>query len=102
VSNKSLQLQERYAHVERLVVTGDLLPQPVDLLLHADIPDREDKLLDSHLLINQMIGIRVEGLFAFLQRGLEVLAREWHRLAILLHELTQLCKACMECGELLY
>ena len=79
----------------------DLLPQTVNLFLHADIPDREDELLDSHLLIDQVIGIWIKGLLASFQRRLKVLAWKRHRLAILFHELTQLRETCMECGKLL-
>ena len=81
-------------------MASDLLPQAINLFLHAHITNRVDDLLDSHLFINQMLGIRLQRLFALVQRRLKVLAgkRQWFR--ILCHQRTQLCQAAMESRKL--
>jgi hypothetical protein len=54
---RRLQLQKGDTHVQRLVMTADLFSQPVDFFFHPDVSDREDELLDSHLLIDEMISV---------------------------------------------
>lgn len=69
-------MQKGNAHVQRLVMTTDLFPQPIDLLFHPDVSDREDELLDGHLLIDEMFSVWLQGLFTLLQRVFEILDRE--------------------------
>ena len=83
-------------------MASDLLPQPVYLFLHTHVSDRENELLDAHLLVDQVICIWVERLFTSLECCLELLDGKRHGLAILLHQLTQLDQAGVKGSELLH
>lgn len=49
---KALQLQERDAHLQRLTMARDLLPQPVDFFFLAHVLDCVDDLAKVHLLVD--------------------------------------------------
>lgn len=78
-------------------MTGNLLPQPIYLFLHAHISNRVDDLLDSHLFIDQMLSVGLQSLHTFLEGDLELLTWKWHGLSILLHELRKFSETCVEC-----
>lgn len=98
----NIQLEKADAHLQGLVVAVDLLAQAVNLLFFADVPDGVGEFLHGHfLVVDQVAGVGLERLLAFLQRLLEVQVREGQRLAILLHQLFELDQAGVEGGKLL-
>lgn len=83
-------------------MASNLFSQSIDLFLHSHVSDREDKLLDAHLLIDQMVCIRIESLLTPLESCLKVHNGEGHWLAILLHQLAQLGQASVKRRELFH
>lgn len=85
-----VQLQKRDAHLEGLVVAGNLAPQIVDFLFLADVFDGIDDFLNADSSVDQVVRIWLYRLFASLQSFLEIFVREGQGLPILLHELAEL------------
>jgi hypothetical protein len=96
----SLQLYEHEAKVQDLIVTSDLFPELIDLILFADVLNCPDHLGQAHLLVNEILFVWLQARFTSLQCLLEVPNRKRHRLPELFHQLVQVEQTLRECLEL--
>jgi hypothetical protein len=96
----SLQLYEHEAKVQDLIVTRDLFPELIDLILFANILDCPYNLAQAHFLVNKILFVWLQARFTSLQCLLEVLNRKRHRLPELFHQLVQVEQTLRECLEL--